>query len=444
VTERGASGASDTSDASRTSQTSRTSDVGGRIHRLRAERGLSQRELAEPRYTAAFISSVEAGRRTPSGEALEHIAERLGVSVGELRTGRAADAGLQIDLALAEADAGQDVQVYARVASSAEATDAQRAHAYMELGHAALRAADSLPRQGDLTSAAAYFDQAAALLADALPPQRAEATVGRAAVVRQQGDSRYAAYLLTEARDDLLATGHPDPTALLALHVHLAVCHSELGDDQEAAAAAVAALELAGRADPARIADLHLTTARTLLDSGHLADAALALAQARRAWREDTLRPKLAWCHRARGRERGQVGDLVGAVADLGTAHDLFKASGQEAQQTDTAVELAELYLALGQPARATELIGFTPDEGRQSARVERLRALMADDDCAREQHFVQSIAVYRHTGPRNEFAKTVGELADLLTAQGRLDDAAETLRAGVADLQRLTRPERS
>lgn len=39
--------------------------VGRRVHRLRAERGLTQRQLAEPAYTAAYISTLEAAGSAP-------------------------------------------------------------------------------------------------------------------------------------------------------------------------------------------------------------------------------------------------------------------------------------------------------------------------------------------------------------------------------------------
>ena len=45
---------------------------------LRSERGLTQRQLAEPAYTPAYISTLEAGRVRPSETALRFLAERLG------------------------------------------------------------------------------------------------------------------------------------------------------------------------------------------------------------------------------------------------------------------------------------------------------------------------------------------------------------------------------
>ena len=50
--------------------------IGRRVQRLRRERGLTQRQLAEPAYTPAYISTLEAGRVRPSDEALRHVAER--------------------------------------------------------------------------------------------------------------------------------------------------------------------------------------------------------------------------------------------------------------------------------------------------------------------------------------------------------------------------------
>lgn len=76
--------------------------VGERLRRLRIERGLSQRELAAPGVTYAYISRIEAGTRTPSVKALRRVAPRLGVSVDYLETGvdllRLAEAALDRDL----------------------------------------------------------------------------------------------------------------------------------------------------------------------------------------------------------------------------------------------------------------------------------------------------------------------------------------------------------
>lgn len=399
---------------------------------------MSQRELAEPRYTAAFVSSVEAGKRTASVEALEYFAERLKVGVDELRTGRAADRGLRLELALAEAeseagaDAGGAASVFRELLHTEGLSAAQRAWCHIGLGHAALAVAD-------LADATSHFEAADHLFttAGAPPHHRAHATVGRAAALRHQRDARYAVYLLTEARDELTRTGHPDPSALLALHVHLAVAHSDLGDDVQAADAAETALALAAGPRPTAVAQGHLATARTLLDAGDAAtlpEAAIALAQGRQALREAALHSKLAWCHRARGLRRGRDGNREGALSDLTVAERLFAESGQEERRVDTALELAELRLEMG--IAEPELP--TARNAMQQARGDRLRALMTTDASARERYLGAAIAGFREGGPRPELARAVNELADLLESAGREDEALRVLRAGLGDVQRL------
>ena len=62
--------------------------VGQRLKRLRVSRGFSQRDLSSPGVSYAYISRIEAGARTPSVKALRKLAQKLGVSVEYLETGR--------------------------------------------------------------------------------------------------------------------------------------------------------------------------------------------------------------------------------------------------------------------------------------------------------------------------------------------------------------------
>jgi len=61
--------------------------VGERIRRLRKEHGLSQRELAEPGVSYAYLSRVEAGQRVPSEKVLRKVAAKLGVTPLYLEVG---------------------------------------------------------------------------------------------------------------------------------------------------------------------------------------------------------------------------------------------------------------------------------------------------------------------------------------------------------------------
>jgi transcriptional regulator with XRE-family HTH domain len=65
----------------------RRETIGVRLRRLRTERDLSQRELAEPGVSYAYISRIEAGTRQPSVKALRKLASKLGVTTSYLETG---------------------------------------------------------------------------------------------------------------------------------------------------------------------------------------------------------------------------------------------------------------------------------------------------------------------------------------------------------------------
>src|SRR5687768_15353374 len=62
--------------------------IGKRIQQARIAKGMTQMDVALPDFTHAYISLIEAERRSPSAKALEHIAKKLGVTADELKTGR--------------------------------------------------------------------------------------------------------------------------------------------------------------------------------------------------------------------------------------------------------------------------------------------------------------------------------------------------------------------
>lgn len=61
--------------------------VGRRIYEARIAAGLSQRQLSFPGCSAAYISRLEAGDRTPSGHLLEELARRVKTTSHVLLTG---------------------------------------------------------------------------------------------------------------------------------------------------------------------------------------------------------------------------------------------------------------------------------------------------------------------------------------------------------------------
>ncbi|MFY1595018.1 helix-turn-helix domain-containing protein [Micromonospora sp. WMMD737] len=419
------------------------SGLGARVQRLRAQRGLTQRALAEPRYTAAFVSAVESGRRVPSADAVAHFAERLGVTPSDLTTGRSPAEVVRLGLRLAEADLAGSVDETAADCREVADAAADLAEPVLE-ARARLGLAGVALRRDEPRTASVQLDRAEALLAGAAPHVRAEVAVGRAGLAHHDGDPRYARYLLTEARDALVRDGYPDPSVLLVLHAELVRCHVALGDEGAAAEAATQALALAVLPAPARVAGLHLGVAASLLASGRTAEAAVAAEQARQAARQVALQWLLACCHRARGQGRRGAGDLAGALADLAEAHAMLTDAGQPALASEVGVELAEVYHALGQPGRAEALLRGAVDLGGDpvvAARAERVRGLLRDDAGDRagaERHLRAALAGYRAAGRRRELAAAVLLLADLVQGWGRPDDALALLREGLHQVEQL------
>ncbi len=60
-------------------QTALARHIGGRIREARLAAGLTQQQLAQPRYTKAYVSALENGLSKPSMAALTFLAERLGL-----------------------------------------------------------------------------------------------------------------------------------------------------------------------------------------------------------------------------------------------------------------------------------------------------------------------------------------------------------------------------
>jgi tetratricopeptide (TPR) repeat protein len=122
------------------------------------EAGLSQRALAFPGCTPAYISRIEAGQRIPSLQLLRELANRIGVDVEYLARGDEASAAVTDPLAEAElelrlGDVESAAEHFSTVASSPDAAERQRARALAGLGQIAFG-------KGDCLGAIEAFEQA--------------------------------------------------------------------------------------------------------------------------------------------------------------------------------------------------------------------------------------------------------------------------------------------
>ncbi|MDP9223063.1 MAG: helix-turn-helix domain-containing protein, partial [Actinomycetota bacterium] len=231
--------------------------LGSRLRRHRIARGLTQQELADPYYTHAYISTIEAGRRQPSRQALAHFASKLEVDFEELETGRPADLEAQLALDLQEARIAlssgrhaEAVKSFEHIARRSRRYGLVQLHAKAEQGNALVA-----ERQGDLDEAIALNDRALELLVSEPPSTRAEATAAKARCLHGLGDVRYAVHILESLIAEMERAKTAEPTALVRLSASLVLPYFDLGLYAKAAEVAERAIGLAVRVtDPATVA----------------------------------------------------------------------------------------------------------------------------------------------------------------------------------------------
>ncbi|MFF6996180.1 helix-turn-helix domain-containing protein [Streptomyces sp. NPDC008313] len=419
--------------------------IGRRVQQLRTERGLTQRQLAEPAYTPAYISTLEAGRVRASEPALRHIADRLGVAYDELTTGRPAH--LATDLRLRLTDAQRTLatgaaevarEQYAALLTEADAhglTDEQAA-ALLGLGECALET-------GDLETARLRFEESEQRLGDASLPVRVPALRGRAVAHYLAGELRYSCYLFETTLDELNRTGMHDPGALLLLYTGVIAPYMDMGAHARAAQAAEFALALAPQvADPALLARMHRSVARTMIAEGRFTEADASLGKAAELYSQLRIRTELANCHWMRGYLYAQHGRLERAEEELREARAMHTATrGATLYTSQVAVELADVLHRRGKSQEAAELLREVLGDlhfergAVHSAGAHRLLGIIAEDardTDAAEEHYVRALSLLERAGAAGDLADLCRLLGDLLRRTGRTEAALDAYRTGL------------
>ncbi|MFJ6631749.1 helix-turn-helix domain-containing protein [Streptomyces sp. NPDC091376] len=418
-------------------------EIGRRVQQLRAHLGLTQRQLAEPSYTPAYISTLEAGKVRPSEAALRFLADRLGTSFEELSTGRPAHLATELRLALTDAQrelatgsAEEAAVSYRRLLTDAEHLEltAEQAEVLLGLGECALET-------GQLDNARRHFEAAERLLGGEPLPRRARAVRGRAIAHLLAGELRYACYLLEATIDELNASGLADPEALVLLYAAIIGPYIDMGAHARAAHAAELALALAPQVDdPALVAGMHRQVARTFLAEGRTADADASLAKAQAIYRQLRLRTDLAHCHWMRGYVQAQDGELTLAEQELRTARDMLTAKRAVLFAAQVEVELADVLRRLGRLDEASELLTALLELGDRHGAVHaggahRLLGLISEergDGDAAEEHYVLALGLLERSGASGDLADLCRLLGDLLRRGGRTEAALDAYRTGL------------
>ena len=339
--------------------------VGPRLRAARHRAGLTQRELAGDRYTAAYISALEVGLVRPSWAALTYLSGRLGLPVHELvREARPGWDRLAADLHLAAGDWQMAADRYTQLLDT---TTVGTDTALLRRGRAEALCRLGRPREA-LTDAAAAYE-----------------ALTRAG---QQADAAYAGYWLAYAHHQLDNTDE----ARALLHQLLAEVRAGLAVQADFKLRVLVALAMVESWDG------HHDRALALLEEGR------ALSDQMDDRRRATFLFSLALSY-------AQTGDHEAALRAGSTALPLFEAADAEREAGSLRNSLALTYLQLGNSARAAEMaaearaLSVRHDDRRLLAHVadtEAQIALAAGDHAAVRERVAEALDLARATENTN------------------------------------------
>ena len=405
--------------------------VGARLKEARLAVGLSQRQLAFPGCSAAYISRLEAGERVPSLQLLRKLAVKLATDADLLATGVA---GVR-----------------------AEPTD--------------LVEADIALRLDDLELAAELFERVLRTTDD--ERHRAEALGGVARLALRRGEPHRAVEALEEA--------FASPTAATpALAETLGRAYAMTGELESAVAVLKRGVELAGAADDTvALMRLRILLANAYIDGAAYGSAEEVLGSALAAmgdFADPNQRARVLWSqsrlHSLKGNHEtaSRYARRTLALLELGEdtyalarAHQLLAFIENGRGRSEEALDLVARGLELlGGDVSPVEVAKFRLEEARALAQLGRAedaaaaaleaKALFADaepDDAARA--FVVLGDVFRELGDRarareiwelarellerepNPYVPDVYErLAALLEEDGRTNEALQLMKSAL------------
>lgn len=419
-------------------------DLGAEVRRLRIAGGLTQRELAEPAYTRAFVAAIESGARIPSDEALAHIAARLGVDADDLRHGR--PRGISATLRARLLEARRRLSHGEAEQAAAEFRDVLREAREYQLpeiaGWAAYFLGDVFTHRGEVAEAMAAYE------AVEIPDAAARL---RAAVVSRLGYSwftvgqtqRALAMLEGELRA-LRAAAVPEREADAELRVAatLMYVYNELDWNERARRLEREVLPLLPRvANQEWVAQFHHAAAQLRRAESELDDVERLLAEAGRRYAELGLNREIGMCHWARGYVLRRADRLDEAAAEFRKARPVLRDVGAVQDVAGATLELAEVLRRQGILDEAQELAedaaGTSAATGHLEgmAEADRLLGLVCGqrgDAGAAERYLAAAADRYEGAGLMAELVTTCGLLADLLLDGGRRDEAMAVLRRGL------------
>jgi transcriptional regulator with XRE-family HTH domain len=417
--------------------------IGGRLRRLRQERGMSQRELSSPGVSYAYISRIEAGTRQPSVKALRKLARKLGVSAEYLETGSDVSEADLRELRLAQAE------LDLRLSQEPEAAE-QRLR---ELVREAEEAGDALASRrariglGLAAFAANRLDEAIGLLAQVVdelePSLRPDvfATLGRAYAMQGKPDA--AAQLFESCLASIGGDSDEDRHARIRFTTYLSFALTDAGDFERAETVLREIVnEVDTFADPYTQVRIHWSLGRL---AGHQGRPGDALEHLRRAIAllevtEDTVhlaRAHLmcAWSltRNDRAEEAGQYLDAADQL--LGSKPAAADLAALRAEQARHAVALGRAEDAVRFAREALEVTGaaFPEEQGTAWLALAQGLALQRQSEESSDA-YRRAVAAFEEAGKPAEAAQAYQAWGRMLREAGNEADAMDAFERA-ADL---------
>ena len=423
----------------------RSETIGERLRRLRLEKGFSQRQLAAPGVSYAYISRIEGGARRPSVKALRMLARKLGVSADYLETGselRETDerelqiADAELELRLAENTEEAETKLERLREDAVAAGDGIAAsRASIALGLAAAHAG----RNSDA------IEQLESGLAPALvsPSSRPDvyATLGRAYAA--VGEPRRAVELFEQCLAEIRAHEPVDLAAQVRFTTYLSYALTDLGELDRAQSALEEVL-----AHTAELTDAY-SRVRLYWSVARLNDVqgrpAAALDYIRRAIAlldvtDDTLH--LARAHLMAGSIMLSQGRVEAARKQYELSEQLYGANAEPQDLAELYTEQSKLCVRAGDPEHALEKAEaalaaageeYSREKGAALWALAEARALAGDVDDA-DDGFRVAVEHLEDHGHRRDYVEAYRSWGKFLRRAGRERDALEVLERA-ADL---------
>jgi len=415
--------------------------------RLRAERqrgGLTKTALARPRYTVSYVSQIEAGKRTPSSDALTYFASRLGVSAGFLATGVPEDEENRLRfviddarLAMRDGRHSEAELLLEEARESAERFCLGRSLARVRVAQADLRMRTDRAREGiDL------YEQA--LEGDLTQRETGEVTAALGRAYRRVGDLAYAADLIESylARRD---GGPLDPGVAADLQSVLVQIYFERGDVVKAERTAARALASHDDDTSEEIrARGYWDASRVLAQAGRLEEALELITRARVLVEhlDDRRRVARIFIATAFLCLEDDPPRTLEAAAHLDRAETILIDTGSNEDLAYLMTERSRVALiehryesAIRHAETAYGSAGNDPLESARALFVKGRALAQLGHEAEAKEILEEAAVLFSKLSARQQEASCWREVGELLLAGGDLPGAVDALRSGLEAL---------